>query len=60
MSPISMKELFNYCSLTNNSGITGAESKGYSDPSPLMKGSKKLAYNKVLRRSYFSSGIEKR
>ena len=37
MSPISMKELFNYWSLINNSGITGAESKSDSDPTSLMK-----------------------
>lgn len=42
-----MKELFPYCSLIsimfiNNSGIPGAESKGDSDPTPLMKQSNKL------------------
>jgi len=42
-----MKELFHYCSLLiimfiNNSGIPGAESKGNSDPIPLMKQSNKL------------------
>jgi hypothetical protein len=32
---------------TNNSGITGAESKRDSDPRPLMKDSSKSTYNKV-------------
>lgn len=32
----------------NNSGITGAESKRDSDPTPLMKDSNKTPYNKFL------------
>ena len=56
MSPISMnmKQIGTNFSIivlfTNNSGITGAESKrkGDSDTPPLMKQSNKSAYNKFL------------
>lgn len=52
-----MKELFHYCSLIiimfiNNSGIPGEESKGDSNPTPLMKQSNKLT---IITVSYMIS-----